>query len=81
MSSVAATGDCVRLRLLRFAPTHIHRPYSRRFASIAIVVDTKAYSRRLRLSSHSANRRHPDDIVAKPIYFPKLESMERPWAA
>jgi hypothetical protein len=26
--TVVATGDCVRLRSLRFAPTLIHRPYS-----------------------------------------------------
>jgi hypothetical protein len=25
--AVVAAGDCVRLRSLRFAPTHIHRPY------------------------------------------------------
>jgi hypothetical protein len=28
--AVDAAGDYVRLRSLRFAPTHIHRPYSRR---------------------------------------------------
>jgi hypothetical protein len=28
--AVVAAGDYVRLRSLRFAPTHIHRPYSRR---------------------------------------------------
>jgi hypothetical protein len=30
-SIVVAAGDYVRLRSLRFAPTHIHRPYSRRY--------------------------------------------------
>jgi hypothetical protein len=29
--AVDAVGDYVRLRSLRFAPTHIHRPYSRRY--------------------------------------------------
>jgi hypothetical protein len=29
-SIVVAAGDYVRLRSLRFAPTHIHRPYSAR---------------------------------------------------
>jgi hypothetical protein len=28
---VVAAGDYVRLRSLRFAPTHIHRLYSRRY--------------------------------------------------
>jgi hypothetical protein len=28
---VVAAGDYVRFRSLRFAPTHIHRPYSRRW--------------------------------------------------
>jgi hypothetical protein len=28
---VVAAGDYVRFRSLRFAPTHIHRPYSRRY--------------------------------------------------
>jgi hypothetical protein len=35
-SVVVAAGDCVRLRSLRFAPTHIHRPYSRPERAVAI---------------------------------------------
>jgi hypothetical protein len=35
-SFVVAAGDYVRLRSLRFASTHIHRPYSRPFRAVAI---------------------------------------------
>jgi hypothetical protein len=50
--AVDAAGDYVRLRSLRFAPTHIHRPYLRRYRVGAIVVARSTpLSRRLRLSS------------------------------
>jgi hypothetical protein len=40
-STVVAAGDYVRLRPLRFASTHIHRPYSRRYRGGYKVFDVK----------------------------------------
>jgi hypothetical protein len=40
--AVDAAGDYVRLRSLRFAPTHIHRPYLRRYRVGCNVDDIKS---------------------------------------
>jgi hypothetical protein len=37
VAAVVAAGDYVRFRSLRFAPTHIHRPYSADAASAFIL--------------------------------------------
>jgi hypothetical protein len=74
--AVVAAGDYVRLRSLRFAPTHIHRPYSRPFRAVAkslhansrpFRADAKsshAYSRRLRVGCKAALRFAPQNTIA-----------------
>jgi hypothetical protein len=52
--SIVAAGDYVRLRSLRFAPTHIHRPYSRRYRGGCNIFETNNFLRnRFKLSAQS----------------------------
>jgi hypothetical protein len=62
--AVVAADDYVRLRSLRFAPTHIHRPYSRRYRVGCKIVDSK-YQQHCIVDN---------GIVDSEFHLPKLES-------
>jgi hypothetical protein len=67
--AVVAAGDYVRFRSLRFAPTHIHRPYSRRYR---VGCNVAAYSRRYRVgcnvAAYSRRYRVGFDVAANIVF-------------
>jgi hypothetical protein len=73
--AVVATGDSVRFRSLRFAPTHIHRPYSRRNRVGCSIFETLIINR-LRVDA----RRQPQYLftIISSLFTNKVSTSETP---